>query len=877
MGFNVTRSLIFLAALLVASVADLRATAPTLYSQPAYESPVRGDPDELLLLAGDGVSSSDRVVYVMLRDSRSGASPPALSEVPAHPSAALGFAEIVSAAGAPSSLSVRLPAEIEADQPYALWIVNSRGEWSNSVRINDSRPLWVSPDYVYATQSVANLPRLLKVVGRNLQPIEQSRTQVRLTGPRTYTLDALPSSPTLARHVATVTLPAAIEPGRYRVQISRDGASWVGLLGEHGHEPRTVTVLADAAALPAIAVRDFDCDAEDDTSCVVRAVAAAGDRRKFPNGATVRFEARTYKLHNPGAWSDSNESSKHVDFQGIWIPKGVRLQGEGIGSTIVERGTGWVTTRFVPAGRTAPIVSLFNLQGDNTVEGFSFSDVNIYSGARSTSAALSLGIDAHYARNISLREPRLSNVIISRNEFRTPYVAILGQGLPIDHLFITYNTVGAYENGLYINRWGNTVASNPFDMTDSVVAHNVFQPSSYAGVIASQLGGGTRLDFSDNTADGSAARFLYNPADPRGFRAAFFWNLSVNSELKLISNNKVLCAGDKPGDGEAIVFDGADERAYGGFERAAPVRSASGARGSGSRSSTVVVDTKPLTGPLSFVGQWLQVVRGPGRGQLRKITAYASDERTATFTVEPPFDVLPRTDSTVTVGLQNWQSYIVDNVVDQSPGTCVNGPKAAPTAGSISFYAQTADSVIAGNQQTGTSGISLTHQYILHPGEPAFLMLQSANEVRDNRIEGAAAFAGLRSASGIRTFYVVTPEPRGIPEPPLLNFGVTIAGNRLNGASDESGGITFEDGGPVGFLNARGGCSANWELAAAPLIFHNELKNSRGIGINGRESPQHPATCRGSVRDSVVWNATLYGNLCSGAPGVAESCESRPK
>ncbi len=35
------------------------AAAPQLYHQAAYESPVRGDPDDLLLLAGYGFEADD--------------------------------------------------------------------------------------------------------------------------------------------------------------------------------------------------------------------------------------------------------------------------------------------------------------------------------------------------------------------------------------------------------------------------------------------------------------------------------------------------------------------------------------------------------------------------------------------------------------------------------------------------------------------------------------------------------------------------------------------------------------------------------------------------------------------------------------------------
>jgi hypothetical protein len=52
------------------------AAAPVLYSQPAYESPVRGDPDDLLLLAGDGLAVNDTVVYQSVSNT---------TQMPAHP------------------------------------------------------------------------------------------------------------------------------------------------------------------------------------------------------------------------------------------------------------------------------------------------------------------------------------------------------------------------------------------------------------------------------------------------------------------------------------------------------------------------------------------------------------------------------------------------------------------------------------------------------------------------------------------------------------------------------------------------------------------------------------------------------------------------
>ena len=43
-------------------------TAPTLYGTSAYESPVRADPDDLLLLPGSSLAGNDTVVYRAVAD-----------------------------------------------------------------------------------------------------------------------------------------------------------------------------------------------------------------------------------------------------------------------------------------------------------------------------------------------------------------------------------------------------------------------------------------------------------------------------------------------------------------------------------------------------------------------------------------------------------------------------------------------------------------------------------------------------------------------------------------------------------------------------------------------------------------------------------------
>lgn len=96
------------------------------------------------------------------------------------------------------------------------------------MEINDARPLWFSPEVVYSSTALAGLPRELKIVGRNLESAPGLALRIRLIGPRLFGMVALPpraSSDVMNRYVARVRLPDRLPPGRYRVDVSRDGAT----------------------------------------------------------------------------------------------------------------------------------------------------------------------------------------------------------------------------------------------------------------------------------------------------------------------------------------------------------------------------------------------------------------------------------------------------------------------------------------------------------------------------------------------------------------------------------------------------------------------------------------------------------------------------
>src|SRR5258708_35756443 len=130
------------------------------------------------MLAGYGFSTDDVVVYQAVVDTSKALSPPA--RVPPQSTADMGVAPIVSVANVPDSLTIKLPGVLRVDQTYALRVRTSGGEWSAAVMINDARPLWISPAYIYATHSIGNMAREIKVIGRNLQPSPGGTTMIRL-------------------------------------------------------------------------------------------------------------------------------------------------------------------------------------------------------------------------------------------------------------------------------------------------------------------------------------------------------------------------------------------------------------------------------------------------------------------------------------------------------------------------------------------------------------------------------------------------------------------------------------------------------------------------------------------------------------------------
>jgi hypothetical protein len=845
------------------------AAPPELYRQSAYESPVRGDPDDLLLLAGYGFSADDAVVYRTVPDTTKLLSVP--HQIPTDSSPEFGLATIVNSANVPYSLTIKLPPNMRTDQTYALWVHTVRGEWSKAVKINDARPLWISPAYVYASGSVASLARELKIVGRNLQPSAGHSTQIRLTGPQQFTgiarSDDQPSE-TLSSYVARVRLPARLAPGIYRIQVNRDGTSWVEVDGQ------SLEVIPDPPPAAEFSVSDPQfggCrpdDGADDTACIVRAIAAA----KREGGGSVYF--------GPGTWDliDSSQPGL-VPGEGIVVAAGVQLQAAGSALTRIQRHAEW---------NQRALTAAFTLVGHTLVSGFTFRDLQVYQPSDRAGPFLQLGEDFQRLASVpaaSVDAAVVSDVVITRNVFDKPMIAIGGGGLPINRLFITYNTFGAYHSALELSGdLYNMIYKYRLD--DTVIDYNVFKPGSKldliqkTGTIASELGAGHRLDFSGNTADGASTDYLYAPDDARGWRAAFFWSPNNNVEEVLVSQNTATCTGDKIGDGEAISFDNNVNTFAFGSTPTVTQATVAGVTVSAPLATRQNKRDVPIAN--YYVDHWLQIVSGPGLGQARKVTSYSTDSirHLTTFKVAPDWDVVPIPGLTrIAIGREYWQLYTVDNHVDNRQPLCQKSNRSRRVAGVIALWAQSVDSVIAGNHQYDSDGIFVQTVYVTpeHPCADCTMQgyFHSFLDIRANVVDGEYDWVNDCSASGIAVGLGAA--PWGDATPPTVGFGISISHNVIRRADAQYGGAIAQ-------LNSwlAGPEPHRWPLSDNMLIHHNsitDIDGARALPICGTSRPR---TGIAFPDPGIAWHTVLYANSCKnvstpvggGGVGTIKVCPS---
>ena len=830
------------------------AAPPQLYRQPAYESPVNGGPDDLLLLAGYGLAVDDTVVYREVRDT--GQVLPMPDHVPAGPDPEFGVASVVSTADVPYALTIKLPKSLRPGHAYALWVHTAHGEWSKPVMINDARPMWISPSFVYATGMPAYLPRELKIIGRNLEAIPGGRTRIRFKGPRQYETTASVGADVSAGfndYVARSALPAHLEPGSYRIEVSRDGASWVALEGQ------SLEVLSDPPVAVEFSVgepRFGGCrpnDGANDSGCIVRAIEAA----RLAGGGTVVFGAGTWDL------IDGSESRSGPP-EGIIVASGVQLRGAGSARTRVQRHAAWNAH-----GPTAA----FTVLGHTLVTGFTFGDLQVYGPTDRAAPFLQLGMDdrrftaAPGSVATAPADPALvEQVVIARNVFDKPLVGIGSGGLPLKRLFITYNTFGAYHSALELTGDKYNM-SQKFRIDDSVIDNNDFKPGSEldlvrkTGTIVSELGAGFRVDFSGNTADGSSTEYLYAPTDAKGWRAAYFWNMNNNVEETLVSQNTASCTADKIGDGEAIAYDNnTNTFAFAGVADVVASSSDSVAAG-----VPLAARQNDRAVPIAdyYVGHWVQIASGPGLGQARKIIGYSTDAIThvTTFKIAPAWDVAPAAGrSRMAVGREFWQVLTLDNRVDGRQPLCQKSNRSRRAGGQIGMWGQSADSVIAGNKQYDTDGIFVQQSYEFpeHPCADCTMasFFQTFLQIRGNLVDGEYDWNTDCSASGIALGTASAPWRNQIP--PTVGFGNSISYNVIRHADGQrGGGISQVDSWISGPPPHR------WPLSDNLLIQHNSIADLNGARAVPLCTTSRPRTGIAFPDTPIAWHTVLYGNSCT--------------
>jgi hypothetical protein len=831
------------------------AAAPAVFHSRDYQSLVHAGPDEVIAIGGYGFSASDRVVY----GAQSGPHPGA---VPTHDSADSGLAPVISVGDPPYSLTARLPRAFQAGHPYRIWVVNAANEWSAPITVNDPRPLWVSPSEVNASADPARLGRKLRVIGRNLRPNAGQSARIRLQGPATYILT--PDNPedpasSVPDYVLEAALPTHLTPGNYTISVSRDARTWVEVSSQ------TWEVKADPPQLATFSIDDSrfgSCRANDeqaDNSCLERAIAAA----TAAGGGTVVIPTGTWDLSAT---------------RGLVLPVNVELRGDPDHSSRIVRHD---ILHSHPR-------ALLTVAGHNIISDLSFSDAEPTPSEAASRPIITLGEGPPSATPVS-------DVIMVNNDFVRVGRAIEDSVRPLIRLWITHNRFGAFDRDLQLvgDRY-STEAPNLIE--DSIVRWNTFIPGSfldvpgYQGVLASELSSSHRLDFSNNVADGTAVEALQNPGDPKGWRAAFFWNLNGNQELTLIAQNHISCSGDKAGDGEAIAFDSnGDTYAFDGAQTV-----------SGATATTLTLRSELAAELIGhsvdrarfYRGHWIQVVEGPGAGQVRKIQSYNQDTAsgTVTFTVTTPWDLPPRAGARIVVGREYWQVYTVGNEIDQRKPLCQKANLNYPSGGQITYWTPTADSVIDGNKQYDTSGILLKVNYnAAAPGCRECgngVEFQAGLEVRNNLIQGEYDWDSDCSRSGISASMGIVPTPN--TRPPLLGIGLAIDHNRIIHADGlRGGGINFAVAWHMGPPPGK------WQMLQSMVIQHNSFEDLDGPAPRPacRTGQDQRTAIRLEGSDNLR-NTVLYANdcrsvthplfdggkntvrLCDGGP--AESCVCGP-
>jgi hypothetical protein len=830
-AWNQSICLGFLRCLVLLGAASARAEPADLFRTIGFESPVHGGPGDLLWLPGSGIQSGDQVEF-------------------SGPHQESGDAVVV-AVTPDQGVVVRLPENLRSDVPYRLVVVSANGQRSEPVPINDPRPQWISPAVMPATSAVPGAGRTLRIIGRNLGLKAGLHAEIRLSGPLTYRLAALPyeaNSRSMDSYVLEVRLPVGMKPGSYRVSIRYGDTAWTFV------PDQSLQIGADPAA-----ARRYSLDDPQFGGCHANS-AQSSNRCLLAALAAVRGQGGGVVVIPPGIWRLSvSATNPDSAGNGFLIAPNISLEGSGSPS---RRS---VLLRDDPLDSRHQ-AALFTLLGHNTIRDLDFTDNAGFTSTADARPILRIGPIGTDVPGDSPNGP-ISDVTVADDHFNLVGVGIMDEGgWPLRRLIIVHNEFAAFSDGMEL-AGGAPRPGVPFRIDDSIFRWNRFVPGRYTdlaarqGPIGSQVGAASRVDFSDNIVDGTSRRALPDPASPGGFRAGFFWNMSNNLEQMLISRNQLLCPGDRDGDGEALAFD-ADRGAENGLPGAPAIS------GAGADWVTVEQPLSSQDGKVNpragyYIGYWLQILSGRGVGQARRVVEYEEDALThhTRLTVAPAWDVIPEPGSSrASVARLGWQLLVVDNFIESRLPPCKKSNLTGPSAGQISIWGSSADSVIDGNEMHDSSGIQFLMSFKdVTPNCPDcgnFVAYQAALEIQNNIIDGEYDWESACSVSGILGYYAAVPDPRA--PPPILATGISIAHNRISHADGPFGGaIDFFPGWYAGPPPEM------WTFALNPVVFGNTLSDMEGAPT---KQCRFPASARMGIKlgehYANVRGAVLSGNVC---------------
>jgi len=327
-----------------------------------------------------------------------------------------------------------------------------------------------------------------------------------------------------------------------------------------------------------------------------------------------------------------------------------------------------------------------------------------------------------------------------------------------------------------------------------------------------------------------------------------------------VSQNTATCTGDKIGDGEAIALDN-NANTFAFSEAAVVVQAAAGSI-TVSAALATRQNHRDVDPARYYMDHWIQIVDGPGLGQARKIVGYSIDSVThlTTFKVSPGWDVIPiSSKSRVAVGREYWQLYVLDNRVDNRQPLCQKSNRTRHDAGMITMWAQSADSVIAGNRQYDSDGIFVQQNYIVPERACADCTMQSFFqsflEIRSNIVDGEYDWTTDCSNSGIAVG--VAAAPWGNAAPPNVGYGVSISHNVIRHADALHGGAIAQ-------LDSwwAGPEPHRWPLSDGLIIQHNSITDVDGVRALPICGKSRPRMGIAFPDYEIAWRTVLYANSC---------------